>query len=91
MPAREGLTVAPRPTFKRDHAGVGEILKSPEAAAIVNALAHQIAAKAGPEAQVDEYTTDRRAASVSLPAHLQTRSGALTRAAAAVGLEVRSS
>jgi hypothetical protein len=83
--------VASRPTFTRDHAGIGEILKSAEAAAIVNAAARKIADTVGPDAQVDEYTTDRRAASVSVPAEMQTRDGALTRAAAAVGLEVRSS
>lgn len=83
--------MATRPTFKRDHAGIGEILKSAEAAAIVNGAAREIAAKIGDEAVVAEYTTDRRAAAVSVPAEMQTRDGALTRAAAAVGLEVRSS
>lgn len=75
-------------SFRRDHRGIGEILNSSEAAAIVNGLARDIAAQVGDDAEVDEYTTDRRAASVSVPADRQTRDGALTRAAAAVGLIV---
>jgi hypothetical protein len=39
---------------------------------------------------VDEYTTDRAAASVSVPAELQATLGVLTKAAAKVGLEVQS-
>lgn len=55
----------------------------------VNALAHAIAEQAGEDAEVDEYTTDRSAAGVSVPTHRQTVDGALTRAAAALGLEVK--
>lgn len=82
--------MASRPTFTRDHAGIGEILKSAEAAAIVAAAARDMAAQIGPDAEVNEYMTDRAAASVSVPAEMQTRDGALTRAAAAVGLQVHS-
>lgn len=76
-------------TFKLNRAGGAEVLKELAADAI-HALAQQVAAQAGDAAQVDEYTTDRAAASVSVPAHLQAKDGVLTRAAAAAGLEVRS-
>ena len=75
-------------TFKLNRAGGAEVLKELAADAI-HALAQQVAAQAGDAAQVDEYTTDRAAASVSVPAHLQAKDGVLTRAAAAAGLEVR--
>lgn len=77
------------PKFKLDYKGVGEVLKSPDTAAAINALAAQIAARAGGDAEMDDYTTDRRAASVRVPADQQARDGLLTRAAAEVGLEVR--
>lgn len=68
---------------------VGALLKSPEFAAMVNKAAHAVAADIGDEAKVDEYTTDRKAAAVSVPAHLQATEGALTRSAGKLGLEVR--
>lgn len=74
--------------FRLNRKGGAEVLKE-LAAPHINALAQQIAAKAGPDAEVDEYTTDRAAASVAVPAHQQAKDGALTRAAAAAGLEVR--
>lgn len=72
--------------------GIAALLKSLELQAMVNAEANAIAQAAGGEAagvEVDEYTTDRRAASVKVPPALQAKSGALTRAAASRGLEVR--
>ena len=54
-----------------------------------NALADAIAEQIGDEAVVDHYTTDRSAAGVSVPSELQASDGALTRAAAALGLEVK--
>ena len=75
--------------FRLDRAGVAEVLKSAEATALMNETARAVAANIGEDAEVSEYTTDRRAASVSVPAEMQARDGALTRAAAAVGLEVR--
>ena len=77
------------PKFRLDRRGVGEVLKSAEAAALINETARSVASQAGDGAEVEEYTTDRNAASVSVPAERQARDGALTRAAAAVGLEVR--
>lgn len=87
--------------FKPDHGGFRQILKSRELAGEVNQLARRIAAGAQHTTSkgetlpivVDEYTTDRAAASVTIahPAGLATQAkhGTLTKAAAAVGLEVR--
>ena len=88
--------------YKSDRAGLKALLKSGEMAALVDPKARQIAANVdnqlsrGEEVPVvvDEYTTDRRAASVTL-AHaaglaMQAKYGTLTRAASAAGLEVKS-
>lgn len=87
--------------FKPDRDGIRALLKSPEIAAAVNDVAEKIAAGAQHTTEagvdlpivVDHYETDRRAASVTI-AHAagqaaQAKHGVLTRAAAAVGLEVR--
>lgn len=74
--------------FKLNRKGGAEVLKQ-LAAAEVNALARKVAAEAGEDADVDEYTTDRAAASVSVPAEQQAKDGVLTRAATTAGLEVR--
>ncbi len=74
--------------FKLDRKGGAEVLKQ-LAAAEVNALARKVAAAAGDDAEFDEYTTDRAAAAVSVPAEQRARDGVLTRAASAAGLEVR--
>jgi hypothetical protein len=78
-----------RSGFKLNRKGGAEVLKQ-IAAEHVNALARQIAAQAGKHAELEEYTTDRAAASVSVPAAIQAKDGVLTRAASAAGLEVRS-
>lgn len=75
-------------TFKLNLKGGGAVLKQ-LAAPHINALARQVASNAGEDADVAEYTTDRAAASVRVPAEQQARDGVLTRAAAAAGLEVR--
>jgi hypothetical protein len=83
--------------FKRDVAGIGRILRSADAAAMVRGAAERVAADAeassGLPVEVEEYTTDRAAAAVVIthPAGLaeQAKHGTLTRAAAAIGLEVR--
>lgn len=85
-----------------DYAGIGEILKSREMAAAIDDLADDIAAGvrdgiADPDIAaavgVESYTTDRAAAAVTIahPAGLaiQAKHGALTRAAAAAGLDVK--
>lgn len=73
--------------FELDIDGGAEVLKVLAAGAIKD-LADQIAAQAGEGATVRTYQTDRAAAAVSVPADAQAIDGVLTKAAAAVGLEV---
>ena len=73
---------------------IGRILKQ-DYAEQVNELANKIADEArglvdGDVVEVDEYTTGRAAAPVSVPASAQAVDGVLTKAAAKVGLEVQS-
>lgn len=85
--------------FRRDSAGLGEVLRSPEVRSAVHALAEQIAADVrashpdADEVVVDDYTTDRAASSVTIKDARgqlwQARDGVLTRAATAAGLEVK--
>lgn len=75
-------------SFHLDRAGGAEVLKQ-IAAKQIAALAQQIGEAAGDEAVVHTYTTDRAAASVSVPATQQAKDGVLTRAASAAGLEVK--
>ncbi|MEJ9080769.1 hypothetical protein WKY82_20335 [Gordonia malaquae] len=88
-----------RSGFRRDRRGIGEILKT-QAAPQVNALASQVQARVidaidddTVEVTLEAYTTDRGAAAVTIAdpegLALQARDGVLTRAAAAVGLEVK--
>lgn len=87
-----------------DSKGIAEILRSEGIASAVDALAEQIAQNVRGQGftvssgdplpvTVDHYTTDRRAASVTInhPAGIgmQAKHGVLTKAAAAAGLEVR--
>lgn len=74
--------------FKLDHKGAEEILKTVPADEI-HALAKKVAENAGDPAWVNTYTTDRAAASVTVPAGMQAKHGVLTRAASAAGLEVK--
>lgn len=74
--------------FVLDQEGGAEVLKELAASAI-NDLALQVADDIGEGAKVKTYTTDRAAATVSVPAEMQAKDGVLTRAAAAAGLEVR--
>lgn len=72
-----------------DTAGVGAFLQSNDVARMVTAAANRLAASTGVEgARAHPYTTDRKAAAVSVPLEAQTRDGALTRAASAMGLRV---
>lgn len=75
-------------TFKLDREGGAEVLKILVADEI-RALTKQVGDAAGEAAEVDHYTTDRAAGSVSVPAAQQAKHGTLTRAASAAGLEVR--
>lgn len=91
--------------LKLDHAGIAAVLKSAEVGDAVASLADKVAARVRDDAAVrrngveghvvvDEYTTDRSAASVTIthPAGLplEAKHGVLTRAAGDEGLEVRS-
>lgn len=76
-------------SFELDYRGGEKILKE-MAARHVRAIADKVASAAGEDAEVAEYTTDRAVAAVRVPAHQQAKDGALTRAAATAGLEVRS-
>lgn len=89
----------PKP-FRLNKKGVGAILKDHKLAAAVTSVAQGLGAavrtQVGPDVtvHVDEYTTDRGAAAVVI-AHrdgvaMQASDGALTKAAAAVGLTVTS-
>lgn len=85
-------------SFSRDSKGIAQILKSPEVAAAISDLAQEVArnvqSRAGADAIVDvnEYATDRAAASVLLvggdATARQAKEGILTSAAAQAGLEV---
>ncbi|QPX61713.1 hypothetical protein SEA_BUNKER_10 [Gordonia phage Bunker] len=90
--------------FTLDRRGVGDILSSPEAHDLVNGLAGQMRdiiddyVNDDPDDDIDviveSYTTDRAGAAITI-AHprgrqLQAEHGILTRAAAQLGLEVRS-
>jgi uncharacterized protein with PhoU and TrkA domain len=85
--------------FRLDPAGVREVLQSAEVRAMVDEAASQIAdrvrasVKAPESVQVDAYTTDRQAARVTIAdirgMAWQARDGVLTRAATAVGAEVK--
>lgn len=74
-------------TFKLDHAGIAELLKGPEISGAIDAAGQQVAALAGGDAKA--ATTDRHISIVRVEAERQARDGALTRAAAACGLEVK--
>lgn len=80
--------------FQIDREGGSEVLKVMAREAI-SELALQIGAAADEGAkvadysQIEEYVTDRFAASVTVPAERQAKQGVLTKAAAAAGLEVK--
>lgn len=85
--------------FRLDSDGIKALLNSDEVAAAIHDIADRVAANvrgARPEADVvvDTYTTDRRAASVTIreayARRLVVRDGLLIRQAAAEGLEVTS-
>lgn len=91
--------------FRRDSSGLAGILKSSDVAGAVHRQAEQVAAQARAQGRsvasgaalpvtVDDYTTDRAASAVTIthPAGtaMQAKYGVLTRAAAALGLEVSS-
>lgn len=77
--------------FRRDSAGIAEILKT-NCRAIVDEAARAIAANVDGDATVEYETTDRARATVVVKGRnavgRQARDGILTRAAAAAGLEV---
>ncbi|HET8581768.1 MAG TPA: hypothetical protein VFL65_00840 [Jatrophihabitans sp.] len=85
--------------FKLDHKGVRELLRSDDYAHAVDEVARQVADAARSRVpadmpiEVSSYKTDRRAARVTIAhpagAAEQAKHGALTAAAAAVGLDVK--
>ncbi|SUA72660.1 Uncharacterised protein [Nocardia otitidiscaviarum] len=77
-----------RPKVRLHNVNVGKLLQQ-RFVNSVNDLAYALGAEAGDEAFVEEYSTDRSAAAVIVPTEAQARDGVLTRAAAALGLEVR--
>lgn len=88
-----------KPPFRLDRKGVGEVLKGTFTAQI-NELAEKLAdevratiADDSVPVEMEAYTTDRGAAMVTIAdargLELQATQGALTRAAAKVGLEVK--
>ena len=91
--------MAARPAFRLNRKGVRAILRTQTREA-VNDLAAMIADRVRDrvdddvEVTVEEYTTDRGAAAVTIRdergAELQITRGALTQAASSLGLEVRS-
>lgn len=88
--------MARKPGFKLNRRGVRQILtKDTLLHDVMNDTAREAADAAreelGPDVEVvvSEYTSDRQAASIAVLVEEQARSGALTRAAAKVGLEVR--
>ncbi|MFF6985597.1 hypothetical protein [Streptomyces sp. NPDC010273] len=86
-------------SFRLDTRGVRQVLTGPEVRSVVDGLAEEIAVHVrsalpeGTVVSVHGYTTDRGAASVTVEdvraMAWQARDGILTRAAGAVGLEVR--
>lgn len=89
---------------RRNPSGIKAVLTSPEVARAVHELAGEVARNVEGQGlvahdgtplpvQVDDYTTDRAASSVTIthPAGLamQAKHGVLTRAASAAGLEVK--
>lgn len=83
-------------TFELDEDGVGDLLRSSEMGGLVREAAHAVAAEVGRRGVetvwVDNYVTDRAAASVTVPYDRDTESkyGVLVDAATAAGLQVRS-
>jgi len=84
--------------FKRDSKGIAEILLSDDVAEAVDALAETVAANLRPMVRnlpvvVESYTTDRKAAKVTIAdvqgMILQAKHGVLTQAAASAGLTVK--
>lgn len=67
--------------FKLNRRTVAEILKSDEGRAALRVVAEQIRERAGAEAFLEEYETDRAVVGVMVPADQQARHGVATRAA----------
>ena len=78
-----------------DRAGIGAILRSPEAAKLANEAAAKVAANIRGDTEIEPYTTDRAAAAVVHKdrdaAGQQAKHGTLTAAAAAAGMPVSGS
>lgn len=82
--------------FELDYAAIGVILRSPEVRAAITELANQVVANLNAEGEpvvIRQYTTDRAAVAVSIESPkgllMQVEDGVLTKAAAAVGLQIK--
>lgn len=86
------------PQIRLDHAGIRDILNSPEARRAVHETAQQIRdhleVPDDTDVAIDDYTTDRAATSITIrdvrAQTWQARDGVFTRAAAAAGFEIQS-
>lgn len=74
-----------RPGFRLNRKVVGQMLKSAPVAAETVAAADKIKGRAGDNATIDEYTTDRAVAGIVVPAIDQARDGKLTKAVGSLG------
>lgn len=82
--------------FKRDSAGIAQLLKNAEITSAVHSKAEAVAAetrRSGVEVVVHDEQTDRARSTVTIKNSrgrlLEVRDGLFTRAAVAVGLELR--
>lgn len=81
--------MAPAPRIHLDSHVIQSLLKSARMEQIVQGAGRKIANASGRSARVFIYQTDRKAASVTVPAEKQARDGVLTRGAATAGFEVK--
>lgn len=80
-----------------DYKGIGEVMRSAAIQGVMaeaaNALAQELGARGVDKVYVDTYTTDRGAASVTIPDYkaegAEAKYGLLSEAARAIGLEVK--
>jgi hypothetical protein len=71
-----------------DTEGLAAVLNSAAVQSMVTEAANRVAQATGVPARVYGYTTDRKAAAVTVAAEAQARDGVLTSAASSLGLRV---
>lgn len=84
------------PEVHLDFDAIGKIIRGPELRKVMTEAAHALAQELGArgvrQVWVNSYTTDRAAASVTIPGHdvdTEIRDGLLSNAAVAIGLEMK--